>query len=679
MLRKTFFALLIGFFFSPIAFASLYCGDGILSEGETCDDGNFINRDGCDSYCKLEDMEAPTVASVSIPNGTTGISTLTKSFSVTFSEPIDESSIILNFTLRFEHAAKPMDFDFRLESDQKTITILINQELFSDDSHALRLRGIRDVAGNTMAGDSNDNEDISVFHTAVAIDYTAPTLVANPPGGAYTFAQNVELKAYDGDYTGSDDFLDETATIYYTLNDVNISESSPVYTEPFSVREGTTVRSFAVDGVGNKTTIHTDRYSLVCPTFENAKEVVNRYPECAVLSCDYGFVLRGNYCVVRLGGEDPDDYKANAVTAPTLPSDTPMTITSKPAIYITREHNGTIARPLIFKDVIRGTVIEFDKGTKITTEEGKPFTGYIKPPNNLYMKDFPIEFGYSFRSIFEFASAEGESLQFDPPYKITIPFTDAFNPNEKVTVLSYIPENEDYIEYPRGLYETDLNAKTVTVSAYKTKSFFIAQSGKNYNASVFQDVLTHWAKNYIEALYRKGIVKGRSKGVFAPNDYLTRAEFLKIALKAVDAEVDNADDIEDTPFSDVPLYAWYTPYANKAHELGLVKGYSDGTFRPDQFINRAEAVKILFSAFEFDMSGRPVSDSIQNKKRYLDLKGSQWYFPYADFAIQKGIMSGIADGNDSRFSYFGPAKSITRAEMAKLAIKTIELAESEDK
>ena len=679
MLRKTFFALLIGFFFAPTTLASLYCGDGILSEGEACDDGNFINRDGCSAYCELEDMEAPIVASVSIPNGTTGISTLTKSFSVTFSEPIDEASILPNFTLRFEHAAKPMDFDFRLESDQKTITILINQELFSDDSHALRLRGIRDVSGNTMTGDSNDNEYISVFHTAIAKDYTAPTLMAYPPGDAYTFAQNVELKAYVDDYTNSDEFLDETATIYYTLNDVNISESSPVYTVPFSVRKGTTVRSFAVDGAGNKTAIRTDRYSLVCPVFENAKEVVNRYPECTVLSCNYGFVLRGNYCVVRLGEEDPDDYKANAVTAPLLPSDTPMTITSKPAIYITREHNGTIARPLVFKDIIRGTVIEFERGTKITTEEGKPFTGYIKPPNNLYMKDFPIEFGYSFRSIFEFVSAEGEPLHFDPPYKITIPFTDAFNPNEEATVLSYIPENEDYIEYPRGLYETDLNTKTVTVSAYKTKAFFIAQSGKSFNASVFQDVLTHWAKNYIEALYRKGIVKGRSKGVFAPNDHLTRAEFLKIALKAVEAETEDPDDIEDTPFADVPLYAWYTPYANKAHELGFIKGYSDGTFRPDQFINRAEAVKILFSAFEFDMSGRPVSDSIQIKKRYLDLKGSQWYFPYADFAIQKGIMSGVTDGNDGRFSYFGPSNPITRAEMAKLAIKTIELAESEDK
>lgn len=678
MFRKTFLAFLTVLLAPSFAFASLYCGDGIVSEGETCDDGNFINRDGCSAYCAIEDMEGPTVVSVSIPDESTGIDTRTKSFSVTFSEPIDKASIIPNFTLRFEHAAQPMNFDFRLENDQKTITILINQDLFSNDSHALRLKSIRDVAGNPMTEDSNDNEYISVFYTAVAKDYTPPTLVVNPPGGDYTFAQKVELKAYVDTYTNSDDFLDETATIYYTLNDANISEKSPVYTNPFSVREGTTLRSFAVDGAGNKTPIHTDRYSLVCPEFKNAKEVINRYPECKVLQCNYGFVLRGNACVIRLGEEDPDDYKANAVNAPMLPSDTPLTITSKPAIYITRDHHGVIARPLIFKDVIRGTVIQFEKGTKITNSEGKPFIGYIKPPNNLYMKDFPIEFGYSFRSIFEFNSAEGEPLQFDPPYKITLPFTDAFNPDEEVTVLSYDPINEKYIEYPRGLYSTDLNAKTVTVSAYKTRSFFIAQKGKSFNASVFRDVATHWSKNYIEALYRKGIVQGRSKGIFAPNDYLTRAEFLKIALKAIDAETESPDEIEDTPFSDVPLYAWYSPYASKAHQLGLIKGYSDGTFKPDQFINRAEAVKILFSAFGFDMSGRPISDSIQTKKRYIDLSGGQWYFPYADFAIQKGIMAGMVDGNDNRFSYFGPSNPITRAEMAKLTIKTIELSEASE-
>jgi cysteine-rich repeat protein len=48
-----------------------FCGDGALdSATEQCDDGNHINRDGCSSYCKIEDMTPPTVTSVSIPDGT---------------------------------------------------------------------------------------------------------------------------------------------------------------------------------------------------------------------------------------------------------------------------------------------------------------------------------------------------------------------------------------------------------------------------------------------------------------------------------------------------------------------------------------------------------------------------------------------------------------------------------
>ena len=671
LINKLLGLVIIGFLFIPVLAFAAYCGDGELNEdmGEQCDDGNFMNRDSCSAYCEIEDMDPPTVASISIPDGTTEVSTLTNTLTVVFSEPINPDSLIKDVNVRFEHMAKLLDFDLNLSDDKKTLTITINQELFSEDSHALKIKNINDAAGNRMA-----EELISVFFTAVAIDYRPPNVVVKPTGGTYNFAQNVKFTSYIGDYTGSDEF-DETAKIYYTLNDINLSKNSPVYSSAIPIRAGTTLRYFAVDGVGNKTPVYTERYSFTCPEYKHAKKVVNRYPECEILECDYGFVLKSNICVIRMGEGDPDDYKTNAVTAPLFPSDTPMTISTKPAIFVTREHRGLIARPIIFKDLKRGTVIQFERNTKITDAEGRPFSGYIKHPNNLYMKNFPINFGYSFRSIFEFKAADGRDLQFDPPYKITIPFTDAFDADEKVIIFTYNPDTEKYSEYSRALYDTDLRTKEVTVRSYKTRAFFITQTGKSFNRFVFNDVMTHWAKNYIEELYRKGIVKGRSKGIYAPNENLTRAEFLKIALKAIEAEIEDPDEIEDVPFADVPLYAWYAVYVKKAHELGLINGYDDNTFRPDQFINRAEAIKILFSAFEFDLSNRPTSTSIEIKKRYIDLKGSQWFFPYADFAIQKGIMSGVQDGNNLSIYYFGPGNAITRAEMAKLAIKTIDLAE----
>ncbi|MBU1017531.1 S-layer homology domain-containing protein [Patescibacteria group bacterium] len=660
-------------FFAP-ALTLGYCGDGALEEvrGEQCDDGNVIERDGCSAYCEIEDMDPPTIESISIPSEATDISTITNAITVVFSEPMDPDTIN-TFNIRLEHMAESMDIGLDLHDDRKTLIININEELFSEARHALRIKYIKDVPGNQIA-----EEFISVFNTAVAIDRTPPNVVVTPPGGDYNFAQSVELKPYVGSYTNSDEFLDKTATIYYTLNDLNVTEKSTVYTIPISIREGTTLRYFAVDEKGNRTPVYTERYSLTCPTFKNAKEVVNKYPECTVLECNQGFILKGNVCVVRMGGEDPNDYETNAVTAPLFSSSTPMTITSKPAIYLSKEHHGMINRPIIFKDPIRGTVIQFERDTKIIwRDSGKPFYGYIKHPTNLYTKDFPINFGYTFRSIFEFTDAEGNSLHFFPPYRITIPYTDSFDPDDGATVLTYQPETETYTEYSKDLYSVDMNKKQVTVTADDTDIFFIAQTGKNFNKAIFTDTLNHWSRNYVETLYRLGIVKGKAKGVYAPDEYLTRAEFTKIVLKAIGAETENPETIEDKPFRDVHLYAWYLPYIKKAKQLELISGYSGALFKPEQFINRAEAIKMILSAFGFDLSHRPVSESVANQRRYSDLKTDQWYFPYVDFAIQNGIMQGFQKNRN--LYAFGPDNFITRGEMAKLAVKTIELKEKLDK
>ena len=661
----------LGFFFAyPYTTVHAYCGDGALeTPAEECDDGNFIDRDGCSSYCKIEDMTPPTVSSVSIPNGTKDVSTLTNSLTVIFSEQIKPTSINKN-TVKLEYNGAPLDYTLTLNADQKTLTVTINQDLYSEAAHALRINHVYDIAGNYMS-----DEYIDVFTTAKAIDHTPPTVVVDPPGGTYNISQNVTLTPYIGDYTRSEYFIDKTAKIYYTLNDINLTSASPLYTLPISIGSNTILRYFAIDEVGNRTRIHYENYSFDCPEFLHAKKVTDQYPDCRVLECEYGFELRANTCVISLNEADPNDYKSNAVTVPMFSSSTPVTIISKPSIYITPEHNGIIPRPIIFKELKRGTVIYFEQNTKITDMEGKPFTGYIKPPENLYMKDFPINFGYSFRSIFSFKAADGRDLSFNPPYKITLPFGENYNPDEQVTVLTYDPITNQYSEYSRNMYTSDLEKKEVTIEASRTNTFFIAQSGVNFNRAIFIDVSSsHWAKNYIEALYRKGIVKGRDANIFAPNENMTRAEFVKVVLKAIGVETENPDDIKTAPFSDVPLYAWYAPYVTKAKDLNLIIGYKDGTFDPDEPISRAEAIKILFTAFRFDLTMRNLEKSVSCKQRFIDIQKNDWYFPFADFAIQTGIMQGVPSVNNN-FRYFRPNQPITRAEMAKLTIKTIELDE----
>lgn len=649
-----------------------YCGDSVLetSNQEECDDGNYINRDGCNSYCKLEDMTAPTVDYVSIANNAENVDTLTNEINVKFSEAIDPSTIN-SFNVNFECKAKPFDIDRILSDDGRTLTIKIHKQLFSESRHAIRIKNIKDIAGNIMP-----EEFISVFTTNVAVDVTKPSVVVYPSAGTYNFNQSLVLKAYVSDYTKSDEYLDENSKIYYTINDVDIENHGKLYkNETITVDHSLTLRYYAIDQANNKSELHTDRFILECAEQKNAKKVINKYPKCEILECNYGFILKNNVCVVRMGSFD-DDYKANAVTLPAFSSDTIVNISSKPAIYMPKEHHGNINRPVVFNEKKRGMSISFDKNTHITWNNSKPFYGYIKFPNNLFSKNYPINYGYTFKNIFQFSDADNNDLNFSPNYHISVPYADNYDKDENVYIFTFNKDTEEYIEYDKSLYSVDMKNHIININPNKTETFFIAQKGKSYNKAIFKDTKNHWAKNYIEELYRKKIVKGRKADIFAPDDYLTRAEFTKIILNAIDVKVEDVDNIDESSFVDVNIYAWYLPYVEKAKSLGLIKGYDGRFFRPDNFINRAEAVKMIIDAFGFNLNYVEEKDDEISARRYRDLSKDAWYYPYINFTIQNKIMSGVK--KTLNIYSFLPGEKITRAEMSKLTIKTIELKERMD-
>lgn len=641
----------------------LYCGDGIISAGEQCDDGNFENRDGCNSYCALEDIVPAEVLSTNIPDGASDVSNLTEEIIVTFDDEVTLEGLLDKVTFREFNKEKPVSLS--LSSDQKRLTVHFVEPLKGDQGYAVAIQDFEDAEGNI-----NEELFVTVFSTGEFVDVIPPNPVAKPVGGHYTIAQSVSLKAYDGELTFADAYLDEEATVYYTTDGKIPTTSSEVFEDNLSLKTDTTVRFFAVDESGNKSDIRTERYTFGCAEKPNAKSVTD-YPSCKVEECANGFILKSNTCVIRLGEADPNDFTDGAVSAPLFGSDTVMTISTKPSLHITTEHNGIIPRPILFKDLAGGTTIEFDRDTEINLANGDPFVGYIKPPDNLWSKSFPINFGYSFKSIFHFSPVEDVDLSFSPMAKITVPFTDRYDKGEPITIFTFDPKTEEYYVYNPNLVSVDEENETVSIASNSTGIFFIAQPGSNFNAIEFKDTEDHWAKNYIELLFRKGHVKGRSKGVFAPDDILTRAEFTKIALNAIGEDVDPLEYVEDSPFIDIPLYAWYAPYIKRAKELDLIRGYEDGTFKPDEPINRVEAIKLLMAAFEFDVDSQAGSSSGFN-----DVQKNTWYYASTNFAIKMGLIDGIRLPNGViQDDAFGPGRNLSRGEMAKMAIKAIELKE----
>ncbi len=162
----------------------------------------------------------------------------------------------------------------------------------------------------------------------------------------------------------------------------------------------------------------------------------------------------------------------------------------------------------------------------------------------------------------------------------------------------------------------------------------------------FSDVpASHPYAEAVKFVREQGIATG-SGGKFRPNDTVTRGEILKMAFNgAVRALSSDSNQY----FSDVPPSNEFFAYVNTARDMKAVSGYSDGTFRPNAPVTRAEALKIVLGIFGIIPEPAPL-------KVFSDV-GSEWYAPYAAWAKLAGIFD---DGNGK----FAPSSPASRAEVA---------------
>lgn len=199
-------------------------------------------------------------------------------------------------------------------------------------------------------------------------------------------------------------------------------------------------------------------------------------------------------------------------------------------------------------------------------------------------------------------------------------------------------------------------------SSTSTKSTYFDQTGdlqirvevKDEDDEVSSAIVTvnlHWASEYMDYLKSKGVLRGYSGGDLAPNQNITRAELLKMAMEAADWSISGHK--YEGIFWDVDSTDWFDSYVEKGYGYGLIEGYSDGSFRPNQTITRAEAVTILIRAFDLEpeRSGGAV---------FEDVPLTAWYSDYVSTAHSLGLISGHEDG------LFHPDWNMTRGEASKV-------------
>ena len=142
-------------------------------------------------------------------------------------------------------------------------------------------------------------------------------------------------------------------------------------------------------------------------------------------------------------------------------------------------------------------------------------------------------------------------------------------------------------------------------------------SSKNDFSDVSAD---KWYNNAVSTLSNMGVIGGYADGTFRPDAPISRAEFAKIAVSFTQ----NNGSAVYNYFTDVKTTDWFAPYVTAAKDAGLIEGYSDGSFKPESKITRAEACAIVNRTL-----GRKPSKAhmkISGRIDWPDVQTTDWFY-----------------------------------------------------
>ncbi|XID92363.1 S-layer homology domain-containing protein [Paenibacillaceae bacterium WGS1546] len=192
-----------------------------------------------------------------------------------------------------------------------------------------------------------------------------------------------------------------------------------------------------------------------------------------------------------------------------------------------------------------------------------------------------------------------------------------------------------------------------------------------WNPKTFADVEKHWSRDEVNDMAGRLIVNGMNASTFSPDRHVTRAEFTAIAVRALGLRPEPATS-DHWAWSDVDTSDWFAGELNAAMSYGLIRGYEDGTFRPDRTISRSEAAAIVARATKIV---RPQADSATPESDGAWLEAFADGDEVASWAVEEiaaAIRTGILQGHNGMIR---PADPTTRAQAAAMFRRWLQSAE----
>lgn len=182
--------------------------------------------------------------------------------------------------------------------------------------------------------------------------------------------------------------------------------------------------------------------------------------------------------------------------------------------------------------------------------------------------------------------------------------------------------------------------------SYTVKSFIDASGSPAIIAAACLNTKDHYS-----------YLIGYSDGTVRPNGRITRAEVATIFFRLLTDDARQRNWSSENNFSDVSADKWYNNAVSTLCHMGVLGGYSDGTFRPNAPITRAEFAKIAVS---FSQANGSAVYSY-----FTDVKTTDWFAPYVTTAKDSGLIEGYSDGS------FKPENRITRAEACAIVNRVL--------
>jgi hypothetical protein len=169
-------------------------------------------------------------------------------------------------------------------------------------------------------------------------------------------------------------------------------------------------------------------------------------------------------------------------------------------------------------------------------------------------------------------------------------------------------------------------------------------SAKAYSDEAYTDLDSNYEfGDAVNFISEQGYASGYEDGTFKPEQPINRAETLKIILNASSIALSGSGAVA---LDDVTESDWFYPYVQTAGQIGIISGYPDGTFKGTNTVNKAEFLKMYFEALGLDIS--PAREN------------QDWYQNYFELAVQKYAITANAEGD------YGMGDLLTRAEVADI-------------